>query len=213
MAIKKLKPRSPSRNLGKTIGDNTLATIADVNQLVDQINKSVSYKVYTALLTQSGGDDVLFIFDGDSLIIGVTYEIFQNGDGFSDFTNVGAPNNDIGTTFVATGTTPNSWGNPDISTGTLKYNTGAPVATVLENTIGNIWFGYIGLGVYAINSSNLFINNKTYLNNKSVIADDTSSLFWSLYDGVSEILIGNTVNGSADNSLITNHPIEIRVYN
>lgn len=55
--IKKIKPSSPDIYLGKTIGDNTLARIAHVNQLADQINANVSvasYKVYTALLTRTG---------------------------------------------------------------------------------------------------------------------------------------------------------------
>jgi hypothetical protein len=54
--IKKIKPLSPDIYIGKTTGDNTLARIAHVNQLVDQINNNSStlpYKVYTALLTQN----------------------------------------------------------------------------------------------------------------------------------------------------------------
>ena len=48
--INKIKPLSPDIYLGKTIGDNALARIAHVNQLVDQINNSVpipSYNVYS----------------------------------------------------------------------------------------------------------------------------------------------------------------------
>jgi hypothetical protein len=40
MSIKKIKPKSPDPYLGKTVGDNTLARIAHVNQLVDQINNN-----------------------------------------------------------------------------------------------------------------------------------------------------------------------------
>ena len=47
-----------------------------------------------------------------------------------DFTNVGAPNNSNGTSFVATATTPTAWGG-----GVLSYDVGAPVVTILENTI------------------------------------------------------------------------------
>ena len=90
------------------------------------------YKVYTALLTQSGGDNDTGVTGGD-LTIGVTYKINVD-DIDADFTNVGAPNNNLDTYFVATGTTPNSWG----TNGSLRFNTGAPVVTVLENTIGNI---------------------------------------------------------------------------
>jgi len=86
-----------------------------------------SYKVYTALVTQTGGSNVSPIYgnDPDPLVVGVTYEILDNTD--ADFTNVGAPNNNVGTFFVATGTTPTAWGNS-----VIQYNLGAPVAIVLE---------------------------------------------------------------------------------
>ena len=56
------------------------------------------YKVYTALLTQTGGDDPQTISAG-TLVVGVTYEItnYQSDD---DFTNVGAPLNETGVKFV-----------------------------------------------------------------------------------------------------------------
>ena len=172
------------------------------------------YKVYTALLTQSDGDSILEITTGD-LTIGVTYEIYEaagGAEGF-DFTNVGAPNNNLGTFFVATGTTPNSWGNNNIG---LRYNEGAPVVTVLENTIGNIWFTYDDIGRYIANSNSLFINSKTctffglpYTNEniESTITQDyttsTSSIisFWTFHDGV------------PTNYYLLNTPIEIRLYN
>jgi hypothetical protein len=118
------------------------------------------YKVYTALLTQSGGDDGQSLYGSGTLTIGVTYKIESNDSNTADFTNVGAPNNNDNTYFVATGTTPNSWGAN--SEGQLIYNTGAPAVTVLENTIGNIWFTYSDVGTYYANSTNLFTENKTW---------------------------------------------------
>ena len=94
------------------------------------------YKVFTALLTQNGEDAGGVLIDSP-LIIGVTYQIKTGSTGEFDFTNVGAPNNNIDTYFIATGTTPNDWGSA-----ALNYDEGAPVATVLENTIGNIYFEY-----------------------------------------------------------------------
>ena len=108
------------------------------------------YKVYTALLTQSGSNNPEFISFPLLLTIGRTYEII-NHDAGADFTNVGAPNNDLNTCFVATGTTPAHWGE-----GELLYTTGAPTSTVLENTIGNIGFTYTQPGFYRINSDGLF---------------------------------------------------------
>jgi hypothetical protein len=131
-------------------------------QILKQLNKLTSimfglkpkYKVYTALLTQSGGDDPLTLSSG-AVTKGVTYYITDGSDG--DFSNVGAPSNDDSTWFVAINDeVPNNYGSA-----LLRYNTGAPVVTVLENTIGDIWFTYDGVGYYNVNSNNLFINNKT----------------------------------------------------
>ena len=175
------------------------------------------YKVYTALLTQSGGDGPSNINEG-LLTIGVTYEIGDESPGW-DFTNVGAPNNIPGTKFVATGTTPNSWGsmegNPGITI--LIFNTGAPIATVLENTIGNIWFTYQGVGNYNVNSDGLFFLDKTYTV-LQLIGDDSGSSPRRV-GSVNQIsnsalifyncdLTGTPLNGITDLS-----SIEIRVYN
>ena len=210
MSIIKIKPKSPDPYLGKTTGDNALARIAHVNQLVDQINKSVPYKVYTALLTQSGGDDPLSIID-TNLQIGVTYTI--DGIGFNtDFTNVGAPNNLDGTSFIATGTTPNNWDGCY-----LLYNTGAPVATVLENTIGNIWFTYGAVGYYIASSSpeSLFPVGKTVCFLGSV-GDDASAPSYGFLRlvGTDQCRILTQDSTSVDsNGVLNKTPIEIRVYN
>jgi hypothetical protein len=157
----------PSRQIGWGTESNLLW------QILKQLNKLTSvlfglkeaatpnYKVYTALLTQSGGDDPLSINTG-VLTIGVTYMIFDNSPGM-DFTNVGAPNNNLGTYFVATGLNPNNWGEYEgTGTATLVYNSGAPVATVIENTIGNIWFTYGSVGLYSIYTDSEFTQNKTF---------------------------------------------------
>jgi hypothetical protein len=192
--------------------DDYLAGAITVQDLAAQIAPQPTYKVYTALLTQSGGDDVTSIsFDqpgGAYLTIGVTYMIADSQGG--DWTNVGAPNNNVGTYFVATGTTPNSWGG-----GTLDYNTGAPVATVLENTIGNIWFTCNGIGAYSVNSNVLFTSNKTTLN-INLMGDDLSAegVCLGAINTNSELTIitGNATTQS-DNVLYWSTPIEIRVYN
>jgi hypothetical protein len=81
----------------------------------------------------------------------------------------------------------------------------APVATVLENTIGNIWFTYNDVGNYFVNSNNLFTIDKTYI------------LFGGFYGG--ENWINNYGSSSiielvgSNNGVLLNTPIEIRVYN
>jgi len=169
------------------------------------------YKVYTALLTQSGVDDPIDVGTG-LLTVGVTYYIANESIGM-DFTNVGAPNNNILTFFVATGTTPNNWGESEGLIGILQYNTGAPVVTVLENTIGNIWFTYNAVGEYIAASDSLFTENKTaqFLN-----TDYTSDgyLVVSNFNTNSAINLASfDSNGTSTDGLFVGTPIEIRVYN
>jgi hypothetical protein len=195
-------------------------------QILKQLNKLTSimfglkpkYKVYTALLTQTGGDNPLSINIG-TLTIGVTYfidEVFENSG--ADFFNVGAPNNNVGTFFIATGTTPNSWGELGSET-TLIYNQGAPVVTVLENTIGNIWFTYVGVGRYSVNSDGLFTTDKVFSSIYSQPIDAVSdgikfALIQYQYPTINSITIATGRLEIDDlDDFLTNTPIEIRVYN
>lgn len=172
------------------------------------------YKVYTALLTQSGNSDELYVYVGQPTTIGVTYTITANENILADFTNIGAPNNTVGTIFIATGTTPASWG----TDAELTYTAGAPVATVLENTIGNIWFTYNAVGVYLINSNGLFTIDKSWTPTIQIFNDTAG-----LRDGeICEIRQGNSDqylvatfenSGAGVDGRLTNTPIEIRVYN
>jgi len=167
------------------------------------------YKVFTALLTQSGGDDPDSKTDGLTTI-GVSYTIANYLEG--DFTIIGAPNNLVGTSFIATGTTPD-WGSTEGSE--LSYNTGAPVATVLENTIGNVWFTYSYPGGYSCSSENLFINSKSTMFLGGLNWDGGSGILKSGFDGegYGAIVTTNFDGDPSDNGLLYNVPIEIRVYN
>ena len=160
------------------------------------------YKVFTALLTQSGVDTEDTISSG-LLTIGVTYHINTDSPGM-DFTNVGAPNNNLGTAFIATGTTPASWGSGGSLT--LAYSAGAPVATVLENTIGDVTWSWINDGYYNTNES--FDVTKTTVS----VSNNTGQTY-------SYVPISSWVNGqitiftSDSNGILNNTFIEIRVYN
>ena len=189
--------------------DGYLAGAISVEDLVTQFTPTPTYKVFSALLTQSGGSNVVGIYNGGDypIIIGATYTIIDNAGSGWDFTNIGAPNNDIGTSFIATGTVPNSWG----IDGQMEQNLGAPVANVLENTIGNIWFTYDSVGQYFANSSGLFAINKTFF-----VSGFTSQTFL-LSSNVDDNQIGlgafDTLSAAFDNNVLYNTPIEIRVYN
>jgi hypothetical protein len=187
---------------------------------VDKIKESGagSYKVYTALISQSGEGSQPDEIDTGTLTVGVTYTI-SNYIGSDDFTNVGAPSNTVGVSFVATGTTPANWS----SASTLGLNLSAPVVlSELDNKIGNIWFTYGQDGDYTIESNGLFTGNKTYTviqlwgdDNATfrtgVITWDSSSrlnLFLRRSDGSNTAYIG-----SNSNPAIWLTSIEIRVYN
>lgn len=173
-----------------------------------------NYKVYTALVSQTGTDEPLGI-DTGSLTIGVTYYIETDSPGM-DFTNVGAPNNIAGeyTYFVATGTTPASWGsNEDTENNTLVYNLGAPTVIVLENTIGNIWFTYNGVGNYYVNSNELFTQFKTYYSFLNITDSDTNQKNGLQFISVAEMVIISANGETTVDDLLIMTPIEIRVYN
>lgn len=176
-----------------------------------------TYKVFTALLTQSGGDDEQFMSDDIYLVKGVTYEIVANDVPNFNFVPYGAPNNNNGTKFIANETI-TFIGIIDCS---LSYNTGAPVATVLENTIGNVWFTYDGVGNYGINSNNLFTSNKTASFISGLDASSGSGGGSPLGGGTSIIILDSsnlsffvidTISNPID-SVLSGYPIEIRVYN
>lgn len=180
-----------------------------LNQQGDWI-ETQSYKVYTALLTQNGGDNPDIAVPGSGLNVGVSYLIEQNS-GYN-FILLGAPNNNVGTYFVC---------NQDIDTDTdipfqLSYNLGAPVVTVLENTIGNIWFKYYNLGQYFIKSDSLFTDNKMYLvvnplsNND---AEGNAPVCSFTPNSTSELRLTTADGGNFSNGFLNNTPIEIRVYN
>ena len=174
------------------------------------------YKVYTALVTQSGESTPQSI-DTGSLTIGVTYKIAIDSPGM-DFTNVGAPNNNIDTYFVATGTTPASWGsNEGTGNSTLSYNTATPIVTVLQNTIGNVWFEYSDVGSYIMSSNSLFTENKTVSLNDQTRCIDSGNNTYNLKvtaSSASQInitVLDESFDGKDDR--LDTKPIEIRVYN
>jgi len=168
------------------------------------------YKVYTALLTQSGGDDPKTITSGN-LTNGITYEIGAAGidpPGSYDFSNVGGPVYPESFSFVATSNdVPNNYASQ-----TLNYNEGAPVVTVLENTIGNIWFNYFQPGDYGISFSSPVDYNKL-----QVFLTSTASANYSVsYQANTDypILIRTAVIPSpTSNDILNLTPIEIRIYN
>jgi hypothetical protein len=174
------------------------------------------YKVYIALLNQTGGSNPTVNNNSmqDALVIGQSYFISVNDNLEGDFTNVGATSNAVGTYFVATGTNPAAWGSNTV----LNYNTGAPVATVLENTIGLLWWEIRGDNTFRLrapgqNLNTAYISSYSYYN----IDNDTSIIFSvsppSLSGASADFTSRNITNGTNDTDALINTPIEIRIYN
>jgi len=177
------------------------------------------YKVFTALLTQSGGDFPYYndytIQDG--MVAGRSYFISSNAPidlGGTDFTISGASSNEASTWFISNGADP-LWGS---SEGTANFNGGAPLVTVLENTIGNVWWEYFDIGQYLIKSNDLFTQNKTLLfassmNNGNDTNNHTATIYTGAPGELTFVSWGNTGDSQQelDNSIPL--PIEIRVYN
>jgi hypothetical protein len=193
-------------------GSAALKAMNEWYTMEDVANTVQPYKVFTALLTQGGGDNPDSKTDGLTTI-GVSYTIANYLEG--DFTIIGAPNNLVGTSFIATGTTPN-WGSTEGSQ--LNYNTGAPVVDILENTIGNVWFEFGGAdGVYQMRSDGLFSSYKTvgfitYNDGGSTGLNDKPS--FSIYpsnDG--NIYVNSALNGITSSDVLFYAPFEIKVYN
>jgi hypothetical protein len=200
----------PNKQIGWSQESNLLWYILkQLNKLTSIIfNIKPTYKVYTALLTQSGGSNPSYTLGDELLNKGYTYTIV-NLEAGDDLIPYGAPNNDVGTSFVCNQEIGN-WGNP---LSTLSFNSGAPVVTVLENTIGNIWFSYSDTGVYYINSDEKFIEAKTYLSGKGWVNGADENIRYNIgWQDINSLVITTTNNISLDNSLLYNTPIEIKVY-
>lgn len=191
--------------------------LSSIKELIVPPAPVAPYKVYTALVTQNGESDSQTQTSGE-LTSGRTYSITATDGGTVDFTNVGAPNNNEGTSFIATATAnPNSWG--ENGNGSLSFNTGAPTISLLfENTIGDIWFEYSDTGVYFMRSDNLFTVNKTVsLNDQTRCIDSGNNLYNLKIESQGDPSQVNitVLNDEFENrnGRLTTKPIEIRVYN
>lgn len=211
----------PSRQIGWGTESNLLWQILKQLTRLTSVMFSLKeaatpkYKVFTALLTETSGNTETFINTG-TLTVGVSYTINLESVGM-DFTNVGAPDNNVGTSFIATATTPNSWGVDEGVIDILVYYTGAPTAIVLENTIGNVWFDYKAIGTYNLNSNALFTENKTTTIMSTPIGSQTPGnpgfYTTSLLNADGIRIFTFAPNPVLSDDYLYNTFIEVRVYN
>ena len=101
-----------------------------------------------------------------------------------------------------------------------QTGTNDPVATVLENTIGNIVWTRIEAGFYIATLNGAFTAGKTFLD--GIVVYGASSATTNIVGGnltvgsidfvvmITKIISGSNIN---QDSVLNNTPIEIRVYN
>jgi hypothetical protein len=191
-------------------GSAALKAMSEWYTMDDVSNTVKPYKVFTALLRQQGDSSEGEVDgDGGTIVKGITYYINVNPDNF-DLTIYGAPNNNAGTYFIANQTI----SLPYNYTLQLYYNEGAPVATVLENTIGNLWFTYNGTGNYTLNSDGVFTNS-TWTNISLNIQGFGDNINFSIYKySPNYIGIVSGIPGDSQyNDCLDQSCIEVRVYN
>lgn len=209
----------PSRQIGWGTEENLLWQISkQLEQLTNVTAKTCAtnaptYKVFTALLTQSGVDDPDTLSSG-TLTKGVSYQFSGTGGTDVDFSNLGVTNPVNGEWFIATQTAaPINWDGWSVS-----YNIGAPVANVLENTLGNIYFEYGNVGYYVVNSlTNLFTTNKTTVNSETFYDTNLEQVI-SMYPSqilTDTITIESRIitTGFGTDDVLNATFFEIRVYN
>lgn len=196
------------------------STLVDLTERKDSVNNNKTeyfsieqikgYKAFSCLLTQTENPSEEELAEAP-LTIGVTYQISHDGPNTGDFTNVGAPNNEDGTYFIATGEEPNSWGDS-----VLKWNTGVPVVQVLENDLGNVWFDFKATGTFDIYSDNssftigktAFINSTSYQPGIGIVAISAADL-----DEKGIAFTTNLSSGPEHKLVYIQTFVEIRVYN
>jgi len=96
-----------------------------------------------------------------------------------------------------------------------QSGTNAPTATVLENTLGPISFGYVSLGVYSVILSGgvSFTIDKTTVLCTKQYSGTIGVVFSGNRDTNSQVSISTGSTNGAVNGQLTNATIEIRVYN
>lgn len=95
-----------------------------------------------------------------------------------------------------------------------QSSTSAPVATVLQNTLGVITYSYAGVGNYLINSSALFTVGKTWLYLKDNDGNQlgTFAIVRQDDDSMLEIFAFSDYMTSPSNNVLNAMSFEIRVY-
>jgi hypothetical protein len=96
-----------------------------------------------------------------------------------------------------------------------QTGTNAPIATVLENTIGNIVWGYTAEGIYTATLTGAFTANKTIVFGDRFLGSVTEGVFpyvLMFFQNTSTIAIQCYEGDVGSNNFLINTPISIEVY-
>jgi len=105
----------------------------------------------------------------------------------------------------------------------------APTVTILQDTITGLVWSYVGVGTYKVTKAGAFVQAKTWFTSKQDfnIFNNQSGAFLSLYElawnDVNSLLLTTAVAFALDNvdsttsvsptdAILTNIPLEIRIY-
>lgn len=95
-----------------------------------------------------------------------------------------------------------------------QTGTNAPVATVLENTLGgDIVWTRDSAGYYIGTLTGEFLLNKTFISNSFVELNQFEDKVYMYRENDNVIALRSYLGGTQDDGLINHFPIEIRVYN
>lgn len=86
-----------------------------------------------------------------------------------------------------------------------QSSTSAPIAIVLENTLGSVTFGYISTGTYSITATGLLTSNKTAIVTGGAVCSTSNLTVDGFY-----LLSYNIPN--PENGILSNSTLEITVY-
>jgi len=159
-------------------------------------------KVYEALLTQQVSTQ-----NSGVLVVGRAYLItsLEAGDNFS---NVGYVAD--GVIFTATGNTPTDWTNGTV---VVDVADSAPVATVLENSLGSVQYTYLEVGVFTATLTGQFTENKTLvIIGQTSLTDRIGASVSNLTENKFTIYTNRTDTGVFVNNGLTRTPLIIKVY-
>jgi hypothetical protein len=192
------------------VGDQVIAIadyaggMDDTKFMIVQANTHViPPKVYVALLTQTTVSTTSGL-----LVVGKTYLIMNLVAG-DDFANVGYTS--INIPFIATGTTPTNWTN---STEVINVTDSVPVATVLENTIGEVpTYVYENPGSYSLKTVGaIMLETKTAVT-VGASRNTSKTLCEVTYNSDTELLIlTNNLSGTFIDNVLYQTKIEISIY-